>query len=154
AVEPEDARASGQHPGARRRPHAEGQLGATGQAVPELRRPAHDDVAGAADPGGVPPPPAAQPRRNRLRRQEPGPEKAQEMTAGRRSAVSEKKPPVYGPDEVKARIEKLGLTEWYLDDEGWLRRKYNTDGWPTTLMLVNAVGFLCEAAWHHADLSV
>jgi 4a-hydroxytetrahydrobiopterin dehydratase len=76
------------------------------------------------------------------------------MTPGRRSAVSEKKLPVYGPDEVKAKIEQLGLTEWYLDDEGWLRRKYNTDGWPTTLMLVNAVGFLCEAAWHHADLSV
>ena len=23
-----------------------------------------------------------------------------------------------------------------------------------TLLVVNAVGFLCEAAWHHADLSV
>ena len=68
--------------------------------------------------------------------------------------MSEKKLPVYGPDEVKAKIQELGLGEWYLDDEGWLRRKYNTDGWPTTLMLVNAVGFLCEAAWHHADLSV
>jgi 4a-hydroxytetrahydrobiopterin dehydratase len=68
--------------------------------------------------------------------------------------VSEKRLPVYGPDEVKAKIQELGLAEWYLDDEGWLRRKYNTDGWPTTLMLVNAVGFLCEAAYHHADLSV
>jgi 4a-hydroxytetrahydrobiopterin dehydratase len=68
--------------------------------------------------------------------------------------VSEKKLPTYGPDEVKAKIQELGLAEWYLDDEGWLRRKYNTDGWPTTLMLVNAIGFLCEAAWHHADLSV
>ena len=36
----------------------------------------------------------------------------------------------------------------------WIRRKYNTDGWPTTLMVVNAVGYLCEAAYHHADLSV
>ena len=42
---------------------------------------------------------------------------------------------------------------WTLED-GWLRRKYSTDGWPTTLMLVNAVGYLCEAAWHHADLAV
>ena len=63
------------------------------------------------------------------------------------------KPKVYSDDEVRARIAELGLAGWYLD-EGWLKRKFNTDGWPTTLMLVNAVGYLCEAAWHHADLSV
>lgn len=60
---------------------------------------------------------------------------------------------VYTADEVPAKIAEWGLTEWYLEDD-WLRRKYNTDGWPTTLMLVNAIGFLCEAAYHHADLSV
>ena len=60
---------------------------------------------------------------------------------------------VYTEEEVRAQIEQSGLDGWYLED-GWLRRKYNTDGWPTTLMLVNAVGFLCEAAWHHADLAV
>ena len=59
----------------------------------------------------------------------------------------------YTDDEVKARLAELGLTDWYLED-GWLRRKYNTDGWPQTLMAVNAVGYLCEAAWHHADLAV
>ncbi|MGH3263436.1 MAG: 4a-hydroxytetrahydrobiopterin dehydratase, partial [Trebonia sp.] len=31
---------------------------------------------------------------------------------------------------------------------------YNTDGWPSTLMAVNLIGCLCEAAGHHADLSV
>lgn len=31
---------------------------------------------------------------------------------------------------------------------------YKTDGWPTTLMLVNAIGFLSEAAYHHPDLEV
>ena len=51
------------------------------------------------------------------------------------------------------KIAETGLDEWYLED-GWLRRKYNTDGWPTTLMLTNAIGYLCEAAWHHADLAV
>jgi 4a-hydroxytetrahydrobiopterin dehydratase len=60
---------------------------------------------------------------------------------------------VYSEDEVRVKIAEHGLGEWYLE-EGWLRRKYNTDGWPTTLMLVNAVGYLCEAAWHHADLAV
>ena len=33
-------------------------------------------------------------------------------------------------------------------------RKYMTDGWPQTLMAVNAIGYLCEAAYHHADLTV
>jgi 4a-hydroxytetrahydrobiopterin dehydratase len=60
---------------------------------------------------------------------------------------------VYTEPEIAARIAELKLDGWYLED-GWLRRKYNTDGWQATLMLVNAVAFLCEAAWHHADLSV
>jgi 4a-hydroxytetrahydrobiopterin dehydratase len=59
----------------------------------------------------------------------------------------------YELDEVEATLKEAGLDHWYLDD-GWIRRKYSTDGWPTTLMLVNAIGYLCEAAWHHADLSV
>jgi 4a-hydroxytetrahydrobiopterin dehydratase len=59
----------------------------------------------------------------------------------------------YTETEVAEKLTEHGLTEWYLED-GWIRRKYNTDGWPQTLMAVNAVGYLCEAAWHHADLSV
>ena len=67
--------------------------------------------------------------------------------------MAEKQLAVYTPEQVQARIQELGLSEWYLED-GWLRRKYNTDGWPTTLMLTNAIGYLCEAACHHADLAV
>jgi 4a-hydroxytetrahydrobiopterin dehydratase len=63
------------------------------------------------------------------------------------------KPRVYGDDEIPAKIKEMNLDGWYLED-GWLRRKYNTDGWPTTLMLTNAIGFLCEAAYHHADLAL
>jgi 4a-hydroxytetrahydrobiopterin dehydratase len=59
----------------------------------------------------------------------------------------------YSDAEVAAKVGELGLTGWYLED-GWLRRKYNTDGWPQTLMAVNAIGYLCEAAYHHADLAV
>ena len=33
-------------------------------------------------------------------------------------------------------------------------REYQTDGWPTTLMLVNAIGFYAEAADHHPELAV
>lgn len=50
--------------------------------------------------------------------------------------------------------EKLSaLPGWYYED-GWVRRYYKTDGWPVTLMLVNAIAFVAEAANHHPDLSV
>ena len=60
---------------------------------------------------------------------------------------------VYPPEQIDAKLHELGLTDWYLED-GWLRRKFTTDGWPTTLMLMNAIGYLCEAAYHHADLAI
>ena len=67
--------------------------------------------------------------------------------------MPEQRPIVYSAEQIEIRIKEVGLDAWYLED-GWLRRKYNTDGWPTTLMLTNAIGYLCEAAWHHADLAV
>ena len=60
---------------------------------------------------------------------------------------------LYSDSEIASKLAELKLVDWYMED-GWLRRKFNTDGWPTTLMLTNAIGFLCEAAWHHADLSI
>jgi 4a-hydroxytetrahydrobiopterin dehydratase len=61
------------------------------------------------------------------------------------------KEPTYDETQI---AEKLGsLPGWYFED-GWIRRVYKTDGWPTTLMLVNAIGYLSEAAYHHPDLSV
>src|ERR1700751_3057507 len=63
------------------------------------------------------------------------------------------KPRTYGEDEIPAKFAEYGLDQWYYEDS-WIRRKYNTDGWPSTLMAVNAVGYLCEAAGHHADLNV
>ncbi len=60
---------------------------------------------------------------------------------------------IYTPEQIDAKLKELKLSEWHPDD-GWLRRKFNTDGWPTTLMLTNAIGFICEAAWHHADLAI
>ena len=60
--------------------------------------------------------------------------------------------PVLPDHEVEARLEKE-LPGWKLED-GWLRRKYSTDGWPTTTMLFNTIAFLSEAAFHHPDLEV
>src|SRR5260370_6840307 len=67
--------------------------------------------------------------------------------------MSEPKAKVYSDAEIAAKIQETGLNEWYLED-GWLRRKFTTDGWPTTLMLTGAIGYVCEAAWHHADLAI
>jgi 4a-hydroxytetrahydrobiopterin dehydratase len=38
---------------------------------------------------------------------------------------------VSAPEQIEAKLREHGLTDWYLED-GWLRRKYNTNGWPTT----------------------
>lgn len=59
---------------------------------------------------------------------------------------------VYSEAEVEARL-KAELPHWYLED-GWIRRKYKTGSWKGTLMVVNTVGHLAEAAWHHPDLTV
>jgi 4a-hydroxytetrahydrobiopterin dehydratase len=57
----------------------------------------------------------------------------------------------YTESQIAERL--AALPGWYFED-GWIRRVYKTDGWPTTLMLVNAIGYLAEAAYHHPDLSV
>jgi 4a-hydroxytetrahydrobiopterin dehydratase len=58
----------------------------------------------------------------------------------------------YTQEEIEARL-KEELPHWYYED-GWIRRKYKTSGWKGTLMVVNTVGHLAEAAWHHPDLTV
>ena len=59
----------------------------------------------------------------------------------------------YTEEQARTHLAEMGLDRWFVEN-GWIRRKYNTDGWPTTLQVVNAVGFLCEAGYHHADLEV
>jgi len=58
----------------------------------------------------------------------------------------------YTDSEVEERL-KEELPHWYLEN-GWIRRKYKTSGWKGTLMVVNTVGHLAEAAFHHPDLTV
>jgi 4a-hydroxytetrahydrobiopterin dehydratase len=59
---------------------------------------------------------------------------------------------VYSEAEIKAKLA-AELPAWEFR-EGWIRRTYKTAGWPWTMMLVNAIGFVAEAAFHHPDLSV
>lgn len=58
----------------------------------------------------------------------------------------------YSDEEVEAKL-KEELPHWYLEN-GWIRRKYKTSSWKSTLMVVNTVGHLAEAAFHHPDLTV
>ena len=58
---------------------------------------------------------------------------------------------VLTPDELHAALQTL--PGWEVRD-GWLRRKYVTPGWPHTLMLAQAIGYVAEAAWHHPDLEL
>src|SRR5262245_35233148 len=67
-------------------------------------------------------------------------------------AMERAKHRTYSEDEIKARLQSE-LPHWYFED-GWIRRKYRTEGWKGTLMVVNTVGHLAEAAWHHPDLTV
>ena len=63
--------------------------------------------------------------------------------------MSEEK--TYSETEINDYLEK-NLSHWYYEN-GWIRRKYKTSGWKGTLMVINTVGHLAEAAWHHPDIS-
>ncbi len=58
---------------------------------------------------------------------------------------------VYSLEEIEKYLESK-LPNWYYEN-GWIRRKFKTSGWKGTLMVINTIGHLAEAAWHHPDLS-
>jgi 4a-hydroxytetrahydrobiopterin dehydratase len=76
---------------------------------------------------------------------------AQASTQASTQTSTRKKDATYDEAQIQERLKDL--PGWYYED-GWIRRQYKTDGWPTTLMLVNTIGYLAEAAYHHPDLSV
>ncbi|MGH7594528.1 MAG: 4a-hydroxytetrahydrobiopterin dehydratase [Gemmatimonadales bacterium] len=59
--------------------------------------------------------------------------------------------PVYDATAMTGRL--VTLPGWSYHD-GWLRREFKTDGWRSTILLVNAIAFVAEAANHHPDLEV
>lgn len=70
------------------------------------------------------------------------------MTQWRKKA----KDATYEKDEIETRLQDE-LPHWSYDGD-WIRRKYKTSGWKATMMVVNTVGHLSEAAWHHPDMTV
>jgi len=59
--------------------------------------------------------------------------------------------PIHSGEELATEL--AALPGWSADN-GWLRREFRTDGWRSTMLLVNAIAFLSEAANHHPDLEV
>ena len=57
---------------------------------------------------------------------------------------------IYSESEIAARLAR-DLPRWRYEN-GWIRRKYKTHSWKSTLMVINTIGHLAEAAWHHPDL--
>jgi len=58
---------------------------------------------------------------------------------------------VYSESEIATHL-KTHLPHWRFEG-GWIRRRFRTNSWKGTLMVINAVGHLAEAAWHHPDLT-
>ncbi|MGY2048523.1 4a-hydroxytetrahydrobiopterin dehydratase [Methylobacterium sp. JK268] len=58
---------------------------------------------------------------------------------------------VLDPSQIAERLAR-DLPGWHLED-GWIKRTYRTNSWKGTLMVINTVGHLAEAAWHHPDLT-
>jgi len=58
----------------------------------------------------------------------------------------------YSDADIQKKLD-TDLPEWEYRD-GWIRRKYKTIGWPYTMLVVNAIAHIAEAACHHPDLSV
>jgi len=57
----------------------------------------------------------------------------------------------YADAEVEERLRRE-LPYWRLEN-GMLRRRFKTGSWKATLMVINTVGHLAEAAWHHPDIA-
>jgi 4a-hydroxytetrahydrobiopterin dehydratase len=57
----------------------------------------------------------------------------------------------YSESEIREGLKGLGNWKY---ESGALRRTYQTDGWRGSMLVTNAIAFLCETADHHADLTV
>lgn len=57
----------------------------------------------------------------------------------------------FSEPEIRERLKTL---QGWAFEEGALRRTYKTDGWRGSMLVTNAIAFICESADHHADLTV
>lgn len=59
-------------------------------------------------------------------------------------------PPTLKEEEIRRRLA-VELPTWRLE-KGRIERVFRTGGWKASLMVVNAVAHLAEAAWHHPEV--
>lgn len=59
--------------------------------------------------------------------------------------------PKLSETQIASKLAALGTWKF---ENGAIRRTYHTDGWRGSLLVANAIAFICEAADHHADLTV
>lgn len=59
--------------------------------------------------------------------------------------------PVFADAEIEQKL-RTELPHWRFEN-GWIRRRFRTHSWKATLMVINTVGHLAEAAWHHPDIT-
>lgn len=57
----------------------------------------------------------------------------------------------YDKTEIADRLKQLAGWSY---DGSTISRTYATDGWKSTMLVVNAIAYVCEAAGHHPDLAV
>ena len=57
---------------------------------------------------------------------------------------------VYNENEIREKISNQ-FKNWEYDGK-WIRKTFKTHSWKGTLMAINTIGHLAEAAWHHPDL--
>jgi 4a-hydroxytetrahydrobiopterin dehydratase len=55
--------------------------------------------------------------------------------------------------ETKLALNERALINWRFDSEA-ISRALKTRDWRATMMLANAIGYLCETAWHHPHLTL
>ena len=66
--------------------------------------------------------------------------------------MDKKENKTYNAEEIDEKINNF-LTGWQYDGK-WIRKKFKTNSWKGTLMVINTIGHLSECAWHHPDLAV
>ncbi len=56
--------------------------------------------------------------------------------------------------EIKNVLVQRSLSDWALEGEIAITRALKTRDWRATMMVANAIGYLCETAWHHPQLTL
>lgn len=62
-------------------------------------------------------------------------------------------PPQALPDDIVTDALRGDLPHWRFEAKA-LRRLYKVNGFRSALLAANAIGHLCESAWHHPEIII